>query len=127
MSREWKFTVPGEPVGWARSRHNGNQHYTPAKQRKAKSDIGYLCLEAMDNKAPLEGPVELTVVACYPMPKRLSNLFWKATRPDIDNVCKLVADALNGIAYVDDGQVAALHALKQWGDTPEIRIYVRGL
>jgi Holliday junction resolvase RusA-like endonuclease len=125
--REWKFTVPGDPVAWARARTNGPQQYTPAKQRKAKSDIGYLCLEAMTDKAPLEGPVELTVVAAYERPKRgRQDTFWKQSRPDLDNVAKLVMDALNGIAWVDDGQVSALHALKQWGE-PEVRIFVREL
>jgi Holliday junction resolvase RusA-like endonuclease len=125
--REWKFTVPGDPVAWARARRNGNRYFTPAKQGSAAETIGWLCREAMGNAKPLEGPVELTVVASYPRPKSTpKDTFWKCSRPDVDNICKLVADALNGIAFLDDGQVSALHALKQWGE-PEVRIFVREL
>lgn len=40
--------------------------------------------------------------------------FWKAKRgrPDLDNLVKLVTDALNGIAYVDDEQIKTLQAVQ---------------
>jgi Holliday junction resolvase RusA-like endonuclease len=38
----------------------------------------------------------------------------KISRPDIDNLCKLVLDALNGVAYNDDGQVCVLLAEKRY-------------
>jgi Holliday junction resolvase RusA-like endonuclease len=34
------------------------------------------------------------------------------SRPDIDNLVKLGLDALNGVAYNDDGQVYCLNAEK---------------
>lgn len=33
-------------------------------------------------------------------------------KPDADNVAKLVLDALNGVAWVDDSQVMSLHVVK---------------
>lgn len=41
----------------------------------------------------------------------------KATKPDLDNLVKLVLDACNGIAYVDDGQVVDVRARK-WATGP---------
>ena len=38
--------------------------------------------------------------------------FFAAVYPDIDNLCKFVMDALNGIVYNDDRQVVVLHAIK---------------
>ena len=35
-------------------------------------------------------------------------------RPDIDNVLKAVADALNGLAYVDDAQIVEMTASKRY-------------
>lgn len=49
----------------------------------------------------------------------------KMTRPDLDNLDKLVMDALNGIAYVDDGQVVAKNSYKFWCDVDRIDISVR--
>jgi Holliday junction resolvase RusA-like endonuclease len=38
----------------------------------------------------------------------------KISRPDIDNLVKLGLDALNGVAYIDDGQVCWLNAEKRY-------------
>ena len=37
-----------------------------------------------------------------------------AKRPDADNLIKTVEDSLNGIAYIDDGQIAELHVWKNY-------------
>lgn len=34
-------------------------------------------------------------------------------KPDIDNIAKLILDALNGIAYEDDAQVVILQCAKK--------------
>ena len=39
---------------------------------------------------------------------------WCITKPDADNVAKLVLDALNKTAYDDDNQVVKITALKKW-------------
>jgi Holliday junction resolvase RusA-like endonuclease len=49
---------------------------------------------------------------------------------DIDNCFKAVADALNGIAYNDDGQIAKISATKWRGEgkeEPHTRILIREL
>lgn len=50
-------------------------------------------------------------------------------KPDVDNLLKLVKDALNGLAYADDSQVCRYDcASKCYGDRPRtvIRIYPAG-
>jgi Holliday junction resolvase RusA-like endonuclease len=37
-------------------------------------------------------------------------------KPDIDNVAKIVLDALNGIVFEDDAQVHALRVFKAYGE-----------
>ena len=37
-------------------------------------------------------------------------------KPDIDNVAKIVLDALNGVVFEDDAQVHALRVFKAYGD-----------
>jgi len=40
---------------------------------------------------------------------------YKSTRPDLDKLVRAVLDALTGIVFVEDSQVAGLSAWKDWG------------
>ena len=57
-------------------------------------------------EAPLEGPVELYVVWCYPATKEHPAGTWKTTKPDTDNLIKLVKDEMTRLGFwKDDAQV----------------------
>jgi len=43
-------------------------------------------------------------------------------KPDLDNVVKLVGDALNGVAYLDDAQIVEVKAEKGYGRTSKIEV-----
>ena len=47
------------------------------------------------------------------------------TKPDIDNVVKVVCDALNKVAYNDDTQVVKIVAEKYYGETPGLVVEIR--
>jgi Holliday junction resolvase RusA-like endonuclease len=51
--------------------------------------------------------------------KRMAELreicIYKPSRPDIDNLCKGVFDALNGVIWNDDSQIVSIHAWKRYG------------
>ncbi len=74
---------------------------------------------------PLTGPVGLIVRVVQKMPgpiewklkRKLGT--WSTTKPDLSNVLKLIEDALIGIAYVDDKQVAQVTIQKRIGDQGE--------
>jgi Holliday junction resolvase RusA-like endonuclease len=38
---------------------------------------------------------------------------WKVTKPDVDKIARCVLDALTGVVYGDDAQVAALDIRKR--------------
>lgn len=63
---------------------------------------------------PIRGPVALRIVFFFPRLKaaRSHARAWKTTRPDLDNLEKAVMDALSGVAYVDDRQVAVKQTAK---------------
>lgn len=76
----------------------------PAEQRAQKAAIASYVLQGMrlvGLKSPLLGPVgsRMDFMGAHPL-------------SDLDNLAKLVLDALNGVAWEDDRQVCLLHARK---------------
>ena len=92
------LTVPGDPVAKARPRVYNGTAVTPLKTRNWEAYIRFLFTHNHPHHIPYTGPVSMDVE------------FWKPNRgkPDVDNLYKLVADALNGLAYKDDSQVKRL-------------------
>ncbi len=65
----------------------------------------------INDKAEYTGPVEMVIRTHNKAPKSYS--FKQLAKPDLqkpdlDNVAKLVCDALNGVAYKDDAQIVTL-------------------
>jgi Holliday junction resolvase RusA-like endonuclease len=46
-------------------------------------------------------------------------------KPDLDNVCKIIADALNGIVYKDDTQIVKIIAEKYYAETPCVEVSIK--
>ncbi len=46
------------------------------------------------------------------------------TKPDGDNILKVVLDALNGLAYDDDKQVVKMGIIKVYGANPGLMVQV---
>lgn len=117
------FVVPGEPVPKARPRvamaGGKARAYTPKKSACYERDVYTFCSAAMAGAAPFEGAIALEVHAFFPIPtsysekRRLEAIGkWHPKRPDLDNVVKSIMDALNGLAWKDDAQVASIYATK---------------
>ena len=128
------FIVPGDVVPWARAGKHGKVQFTPAKQRNYMGVIRDFCSEAMGNRPPMEGPVNLRIVAIYPWPKTATKKrvaaedgAWKFTKPDGDNIAKIVKDSMNKIAFLDDAQCASTTVWKLYGDKPCLRVSVEAL
>lgn len=130
MSRSVIFTIPGIPTAWARARTNGKIHFTPGKQRAAMSVIQTIAYEAMDGRAPIDKPVRMIIHAYWPYPKTMSQkkraeTHHRPSRPDWDNVAKLVGDSLNGIVYVDDALIVDGRVLKMFDGEDAARTVVQ--
>lgn len=119
-----KFTVPGNPVGMQRARvftdfRTGKiRACSPQKSTDFKARIAFFARQA--GVSILNKPVTLKITVFVPRPKYLDKrkILNPLTpipcdkRPDLDNYIKSVMDALNGIAYRDDGQVCSVIAHK---------------
>ena len=49
---------------------------------------------------------------------------YHSSRPDIDNLVKLVGDALNGIFFIDDALISRVTAHKLYSDKPRTEIII---
>lgn len=106
--------------GKARPRFGRFGTYTPAETRNAeRAVLAAFLAETGRGEAdgPLfaAGPVAVEVAVLMPLPKsapRREGSRPYTSRPDADNVAKLVLDALNGHAWKDDAQVTDLHVVK---------------
>lgn len=72
----------------------------------------------------LEGPIACKLEFFFERPKshtkKQRQCDWHTGRGDIDNLQKLVFDALNKIAYEDDKQIVSVMAVKRWVEFPHI-------
>lgn len=110
------IVVPGEPVPKGRPRFGRGHAYTDPKTKAAEERIRALVRQAGIRK-PIKNPVGLTIE------------FWRSSkrRVDIDNLAKLVLDALNGIAWEDDNQIEELWLSKDTATNPHTTIIIRTL
>lgn len=103
-----RLTIPGEPLGKARPRVTRHGTYTPKATREAEARIR----AAWDAEHGHLGEPDASARF------GLQVTFWRKARHrrDVDNLAKLVMDALNGApgAWADDYQVEHLVARVRW-------------
>lgn len=130
------FTVPGLPQGKGRARFGNGRAYTPAKTVAYEGLIALAGQHAMEGRALVENPIYLMVDAFFPIPKSwsaarkrkaASSLVWHTAKPDGDNILKAAGDALNGIVWRDDSQIAFAKITKQYAEVPRLVVTVEVL
>jgi Holliday junction resolvase RusA-like endonuclease len=121
------FSVEGPPVGKQRPRFRrmGNfvQTYTDAKTKTYEALVKEEAQKAMGSSEPLETPVAFHCHIRLPVPKSYSKKRTEAClngsemptkKPDWDNVAKSVADAMNGVVFLDDSQIVHAYINKRY-------------
>jgi Holliday junction resolvase RusA-like endonuclease len=126
------FVVPGDAVPFARAGSKGTMRFTPPKQRSYEGAIKTFASAAMGNEPPFKGPVALTMRAEYLIPKSWSKkrrdaAVWKVSAPDLDNLAKIFKDAMSGIVYEDDAQVAWMTLQKKYSVFSRVTVSVMEL
>ena len=124
------ITVPGPAVGKARARVTAFGTYTPAKTLAKEREIAWLA-KATGCTPIVSGACQLRVAITVEPPKgwpkgmraeACNQQIFPTAKPDLDNCVKLVADALNGIAWLDDSQVVQVIATKLFGPVAKTEI-----
>lgn len=132
---EQTFTVLGVPHAKRRPRFQRMGRFVRvySLDGKLEGDLAKLVRATWCNP-PLEGPISLSLVYYLPIPKhtakkRLAALegAYQVRKPDADNYAKFTMDALNGLLYQDDRQVAVLRIEKRYSATPRTEITIKTL
>lgn len=75
--------------------------------------------------APITGAVSLSIDFDYFTPTKKRRGKWKTTRPDCDNVAKLLIDCMTKLGFwVDDSQVARLRVSKRYAEGEQAQITI---
>lgn len=128
-----EIVLLGAPRGKERPRLTKLGHvYTPEKTRDYEAALKYAAKEAMGDRPPLEGPLEMHMRVVVPIAVSWSKkrqaaaragTEWPTKKPDLDNFMKTI-DACNLIVWVDDSQIVKTSIEKRYGDKPGIWIEV---
>lgn len=136
---EVKFVIPGPPKGKGRPRFSQVAGHTKATTPKdtvlyenlVRTEYQRQCGEARFEDGSM---LDLRVVAYYPIPSSKSKkqqrlmedgVIRPTTKPDSDNILKIVADSLNQIAYKDDAQVVDAQIRKFYSRRPRVVVSIR--
>ena len=135
-----RFTVWGKPKAKGRPRlstFNGfARAYTPKDTVEYENLIKISYLQAAECQAPIEydKPIVMTIEGYYPIPKATSKkkkaeMLDGTLRPcikvDCDNLAKIIADSLNGVAYKDDTQIVDMHIHKWYGEQARVEVEIK--
>jgi Holliday junction resolvase RusA-like endonuclease len=122
-----RFEIPGPPVPWARARRNGGRYFPAHEVVEQQEAVRAAWMEAGRPAAEDGDAISIALTFYLPRPTshyrtgRYAHLLRDdaparpTCKPDIDNLQKLVLDALNTLLYRDDSQVVCVAAAgKHW-------------
>jgi len=125
-----QFTVKGVPVAKGRPKFSTRggfaRAYTPKKTREAEEDFLEQALHSKPAE-PILGAVMLKVDFHYVKPKSRKKFHFWTTKPDLDNLVKLVKDSLNGVFWKDDSQIINISARKVYGSSNKTEVMIEEL
>lgn len=127
------ITLPGPPRGKERPRFVNGRAITAPNTRAFELGLGTVARAVMRSRMPLTGPLRLHIEARFAVPASwtkarraaaLAGEIVPTVKPDWDNIGK-VTDALNGIVWSDDAQVADGRVVKVYAPEPATIVTVQ--
>lgn len=126
----YEFEVPSKIIGKGRPRLNSytGTVYTPTRTKDYETLIEQYFIMKYPNYKTIEGRAKVNIKAYFEIPKStskvqkeqmLKNGISPTKKPDIDNIVKVVLDAMNKFAFKDDTQIAKLEVEKLYSDIEE--------
>ena len=134
--RDYQFFIPGKPVPQQRAKtifRNGRVlgKYDPKQCVEYKQHVAAVAHKKWDEEPGiiLAGPILIAMTFNLPKPKTAKRKS-PTVKPDVDNLYKGVADALEGIAYVHDQQIVFAMIEKRYAkdnDSVGVKVTIREL
>ena len=129
----FEFEVIGDIKGKARPRVNTYtcKAYTPTNTKDYELLVKQYFKIKYPRFVPLENRLAVKIIATFKVPKTTTKkdreqiekgLISPTKKPDIDNIVKIILDALNQMAFKDDTQITKLEVEKVYGE--EEKVYV---
>lgn len=131
----YEFEVIGDIKGKARPRVNTytGTAYTPTGTKDYENLIKQYFKVKYPRYEPLDGRVAIKIIAYFEVTKNTTKkdkklieegLLSPTKKPDIDNIVKIILDALNKMAFKDDNQITKLEVEKLYGSEEKIVVKV---
>lgn len=132
------FNILGEPKGKGRPVFCRKGKYVSVKT--PEDTVSYENLVKIEYRNQTddfrfldESYLRMDIIAYYSIPKSvskkkvaqmLSGEIRPTKKPDLDNIAKVIADALNKIAYHDDSQIVELTVKKFYSEKPRVEVSI---
>lgn len=121
------LTMEQIPKGTAQmKRYNGRTRTYFKSQRLQQTEDFYLNeLRSYAPTSPITGAVSLSIDFDYFTPTKKRRGKWKTTRPDCDNLVKILIDCMTKLGFwLDDAQVARLRVSKHYAEGEQAQITI---
>lgn len=103
------------PSSTPQQRKIGGRNTHPTQGLRYARAAWQALLERHKPAKPMDGPVSLSVSLCYHTKSRAVELAPKTSRPDGDNLLKIIKDAATKAGWwIDDAQVYDEHITRYW-------------
>lgn len=119
------------------NKHTGNiMKYQSKKVTDEHNNIKFDIMSQLPaGFVPLDCPLAMRCIFVFPLPKTTTkkkrefmaagNILYKDTRPDLqDNLTKGVADAMEGVVFINDSRIAQVESKKIYGDVPRTELWI---
>lgn len=100
--------------------------YEPQKVKEAKRQLINSLMAVKERpESPLMGPIRLSVIWMFRIKGKHNDMEWKTSKPDTDNLQKLLKDCMTKTGYWgDDAQVVSEIVEKRWALCPGIAFII---
>ena len=141
--KEIVLIIDGNPFGKQRPRvvrtgKGASRAFTPEKTMQYESYVKVLYRQKYGRYTSFkeDDELHLDIKAYYEITKStpkylkemmLTGMIKPTKKPDVDNIIKIIADSLNGVAYKDDKQIVACSCQKFYASEPRVEIVISKL
>ena len=116
------YKLDGVPISWKRVNPGRGSTKPYDMQKHEKMVAGYQIRQQHGNRPWYKAPIHLDIKFFFPIPKQLHKKLLQMQgapyphRPDTDNCCKFILDAIQGILYENDSCIASIYAKRLYDD-----------